>query len=443
MTTSAAPTLARTTFTSSRLMEFFTEKELQMQIGYGPRLWLVALVKELIDNALDACENAGIAPEISIAVEPDGVSVSDNGPGLPVATLQRSLDYLTRTSDKAHYVSPTRGQLGNALKCVWAAPFVVDGQAGHVEVITGGERYSVDVRLDRLAQAPRLDLASTPAPDVKIGTIVRMAWPGAASLLTDVGQPDFYNVATVARNFVLFNPHLTLTLTTLDNSEHWDRTCDDWGKWTPSQPTDPHWYSAERLGQLIAAYVVADGESRNRSVREFVSEFAGLSGTGKQKAVCASCGLSGATLRDLTRNGDLDRGRIAGLLHAMQERARAVKPAALGAISQVHLTSRIVELLDAEPETIRYSKQEGVAGGVPFLVETAFGIHRESREYRGRDLAFGVNWSAILQSPLVNLTSLLGAVRIDAHDPVSLVVHLISPRIEFTDRGKTMLGLLS
>jgi Holliday junction resolvase RusA-like endonuclease len=84
-------TRERMTFTTSRLLEFFTVKELQMQIGHDRNWWPTALVKELIDNALDACETAGIAPEIAVTVEPDAVSVGDNGPGLPRATLGRSL----------------------------------------------------------------------------------------------------------------------------------------------------------------------------------------------------------------------------------------------------------------------------------------------------------------------------------------------------------------
>src|SRR4029434_5487554 len=130
--------LARTTFETSRLLEFFSEKELQMQIGHPKDAWLIALAKELIDNGLDACETANVAPEIEVVVENNSIAVQDNGPGLPEKTLKRSLDYLVRVSDKAFYISPTRGQLGNALKCVYAAPFVVNGEIGRVDVATGG-----------------------------------------------------------------------------------------------------------------------------------------------------------------------------------------------------------------------------------------------------------------------------------------------------------------
>ena len=61
--------LKRTTFETSRLMEFFSEKELAMQIGSDPASWPLALVKELIDNALDACESAGTAPQITVTVK--------------------------------------------------------------------------------------------------------------------------------------------------------------------------------------------------------------------------------------------------------------------------------------------------------------------------------------------------------------------------------------
>ena len=95
-------TPSRIVFTTSREMEFFTETELTNQMGFGPRRWALALLKELIDNGLDACETAGIAPEIVVEEDPVActLSVQDNGPGLPVTTLHGSLDYLVRVSDK-------------------------------------------------------------------------------------------------------------------------------------------------------------------------------------------------------------------------------------------------------------------------------------------------------------------------------------------------------
>src|SRR4051794_13730850 len=103
---------SRRLFTTDRRMESFTERELTTQIGYGKSLWPLVLAKELIDNALDACESTDVAPQIMVTLEPDSFTVSDNGPGLKPEIVDRSLDYHVRISDKKYYVSPTRGQLG-------------------------------------------------------------------------------------------------------------------------------------------------------------------------------------------------------------------------------------------------------------------------------------------------------------------------------------------
>jgi hypothetical protein len=127
--------LQRELFETKRQLEYFSAKELSMQLGAEPRRWGVVLMKELIDNALDACETAGTPPNITISVTPHGFTVADNGLGMTQALIDRSLNYDTRTSDKTYYVSPSRGPLGNALKCAWAAPYAVDPEApGCVEV---------------------------------------------------------------------------------------------------------------------------------------------------------------------------------------------------------------------------------------------------------------------------------------------------------------------
>jgi len=173
-------TLIRETFTIDRTLDFFSEKELQMQIGHPRNWWLVAMVKELIDNSLDACETAGILPEIEVTVEPDAVSVKDNGPGLPAKVIEQSLNYMIRVSDKSHYVSPTRGQLGNALKCLWAVPFVMNGDSGQIDVVTSGKHHRIEVGVDRIAQKPKLCHTIENDSFVKYGTFVKLHVPEIA-----------------------------------------------------------------------------------------------------------------------------------------------------------------------------------------------------------------------------------------------------------------------
>ena len=68
------PKLTRVAFKVSRLMEFCSERELQNQTGHASYDWPLVVGKELMDNALDACEEAEIAPVISITVRPGSCS---------------------------------------------------------------------------------------------------------------------------------------------------------------------------------------------------------------------------------------------------------------------------------------------------------------------------------------------------------------------------------
>src|SRR4051812_5854238 len=120
-----AATLRRETFQSDRMLEYFSPKELTLQTGHEPDRWPDVCVKELVDNALDACEGADILPEIAIVVNGSTVMVTDNGPGLSASTVKSVLDYRTRTSSKDAYISPTRGAQGNALKTILAIPYVL------------------------------------------------------------------------------------------------------------------------------------------------------------------------------------------------------------------------------------------------------------------------------------------------------------------------------
>jgi len=172
-------TLQRETFTVSRSMEFFSEKELVAQIGFTKRDWPIALLKELLDNALDACEGAGIPPKIIVELQEDALIVTDNGPGLPLGVLERSLDYSTRVSDKVGYVSPSRGQQGNALKTLFAAAFVATGE-GRIEVQTATYRCEIRITLDQIAQVPCLELIDIGPSNVKNGTSITLHWEKVA-----------------------------------------------------------------------------------------------------------------------------------------------------------------------------------------------------------------------------------------------------------------------
>ena len=93
--------MQRPTFRSSIALDFFSVKALQVQIGHPLSVWPLALLKELIDNALDSCELQGMPPDIAVTVEADALSVRDNGGGLPEAVLRDSLDYTMPVNEKS------------------------------------------------------------------------------------------------------------------------------------------------------------------------------------------------------------------------------------------------------------------------------------------------------------------------------------------------------
>ena len=136
-------------------------------------------------------------------------------------------------------------------------------------------------------------------------------------------------------------------------------------KWRPWDPTCPHWYTPQHLERLIAAYLAHDGErGRERTVREFVSEFRGLSGSLKQKAVLAATGLQRAPLARLCDGRTIDGSVVAGLLDAMVAHTRPVKPEALGIIGKDHLQRRL-EAAGCEMASFQYSRSRARTAGCP------------------------------------------------------------------------------
>src|SRR5262249_34920279 len=155
-------------------------RELTAQISHGKADWPLVALKELLDNALDACEDASVAPEVGVKVDAGGITVADNGPGLPPETVAGVLDFSVRASSREAYLSPTRGAQGNALKTLIAMPFVLDGSRGRVTIAGRGVRHEISVRVDAIRQEPTIDCQQTKDRAAKQGTRVTLHWPDSA-----------------------------------------------------------------------------------------------------------------------------------------------------------------------------------------------------------------------------------------------------------------------
>jgi DNA topoisomerase VI subunit B len=422
-------------------LEYFTEKELTMQLGHERSAWRLAVLKELIDNSLDACEIAGVAPEIAVDVDEKGFTVKDNGTGIPAETVEKSTDYMMRVSDKAYYVTPTRGQLGNALKAVYAAPFVDTGERSLVSIEARGLRHTIEVSLDRIAQKPSLRY-STEESEVVKGTRIRVNWPDSAGLQEGDETHDSYKSKLLLKTegdlieaYSAFNPHAVFRF----HDRAWNETpAVSWRKWLPNDPISPHWYTAQTLRDLVAAHISAEKDGgRKRTVREFVSEFRGLSSTIKQKRVTGN--LSGVYLHDLVKNGDLDMKKVTDLLTAMQAASVAPKPLALGLIGEEHLKAWAVAYADIAAPSFTYRKALGMSGGIPHAWEIGFAV--QNKDEATRKLITGLNWAPTFDEPSQEITRILGEMRVDRQDPVLVIIHCARPHFEFTGKSKSGIEL--
>ena len=434
--------LTRLTFKTSRLLEFCTRKELTIQTGQPAESWPLVVLKELVDNALDAAEEAGVPPRINVSVAAGSIVITDNGPGIPTKTVKALLDFSVRVSSREAYVSPTRGAQGNALKTILAMPYVLDGTIGRVEIAARGINHTIAFKVDSIRQVPVIDHLTAASP-VKTGTRVTVHWPKSASSILAKAAHRFLQFAD---DYTWLNPHLDLTFDW--NGKRLLRSgasVTAWEKWIPSYPTSPHWYDQQRLERLIAAYVSHD-RGRSRTVREFVSEFRGLSATAKQAVVLDKIGLARAPLESLCAGGNFDKRKIAKLLAAMKAASAPVKAKLLGLIGKDHLSRRMAAA-GVEMETFDYSRTfDTTDDGVPCVVEFAFGWCPEPEAERR--LITGVNWSPGITNPFRQLGSygrsldtILSQQRADRDEPVILVLHVACPRVEYTDRGKSAIAI--
>lgn len=199
-------TLERRSFSISRAAEYFDVSELEKLTGQPRRHFATVVLKELVDNALDAAETAGRTPHIEIEVNRTKgfvtLAVSDNGHGLSPEQVHKILDFETRTSDKAAYKTPTRGAQGNALKTILGLPYAL-GVDVPVVIESQGHRH-------------QLRAYTTPGGTVKtehehVPSSRHEGTRFEVTLSELQVNPD-----TWARDFSLFNPHATVKISDFD-----------------------------------------------------------------------------------------------------------------------------------------------------------------------------------------------------------------------------------
>lgn len=256
-------------FTREDWTLFRSPGTLGQKAGVPLRRLAALVVKELVDNALDA----GAAAQ----VENDGdwIYVVDDGPGLPGdAAAIASLFSIKRplTSSKMVRV-PSRGALGNGLRVVAGA---VLASGGGLFVETRGHHFELTPRDDGST-----DVEVTPAPDQATGTRIGIRFGDAIPVPHDV----------------LSWSEIAIAMASMGKAYK--------GK------TSPWWYDTESFFEMCKA-------AGDRPLADLFTVF-------RDVPPAVATGLVGATL-----SSSITRSQVNTLMTHLRERSAAPKPAALG-----------------------------------------------------------------------------------------------------------------
>ena len=139
--------------------EFFLKN--RHLLGFdSPRKALLTAVKEAVDNSLDACEEAGLLPEISVEIRQIAddrfrVSVTDNGPGIVRAQIPRVFAKLLYGS-KFHRLRMSRGQQGIGISAAGMYGQLTTGTSTRIlSKVKGGKKaHHLEVQIDTRANKP-------------------------------------------------------------------------------------------------------------------------------------------------------------------------------------------------------------------------------------------------------------------------------------------------
>src|ERR1700689_2053693 len=139
--------------------EFFTKN--RHLLGFdNPAKALLTTVKEAVDNSLDACEEAGILPELVVEIVEVGegrfrVAVEDNGPGIVKPQIPKIFAKLLYGS-KFHRLKQSRGQQGIGISAAGLYGQLTTGKPVTIMSRTGKGKpaFKIELRIDTKRNQP-------------------------------------------------------------------------------------------------------------------------------------------------------------------------------------------------------------------------------------------------------------------------------------------------
>ncbi|MHB8584568.1 MAG: DNA topoisomerase VI subunit B [Thermoplasmatota archaeon] len=333
---------------------------------------LITCVKEAVDNALDACEEAGILPDLNVEIRRDAETeytmiVEDNGPGIVKKQLPNIFGKLLYGS-RFHAIRQTRGAQGIGISAAVMYGQLTTGKAAIIEskIGDGHPVVRIHLRLDTKNNRPDVVREEIDHWDKPHGTRVSIS-------MTAKYQRGAQSVFEYLRSTAIVNPHARISLKEPDGTVTiFERATDQLP--IPTKEIKPHPEGIE-LGMLLKM-------AKNTEARKVASflqtEFSRVSAE-KAREVCESAAKrlpvdhalhgDGEALADL-KPSDVDAAEAKALMEAfLQVKLMAPPTDCLSPIGEVLIRKGLKkELQDAE-FIATVTRPPAVYSGRPFQVE--------------------------------------------------------------------------
>ncbi|MGH9748519.1 MAG: DNA topoisomerase VI subunit B, partial [Candidatus Polarisedimenticolia bacterium] len=336
--------------------EFFQKN--RHLLGFdNPAKALLTATKEAVDNSLDACEEAGLLPEITVAIEELAedrfrLAVTDNGPGIVRAQIPRVFGKLLYGS-KFHLLRQSRGQQGIGVSAAGMYAQLTTGQPVRItsRIAKKKPAHYFELQIDTARNEPKVLTDREVEWDLKHGTKVEMDLAGTYK--KGRRSVDDYIVQTG-----LANPHATVHYRPPKGDEyHRERLTRELPR--PPVAIKPHPHGVE-LGALISMLRDTKGRTLKTALQ---SDFSRVSANVAEE-ICKAAGLSPER-----RPKSLEVGQIEALYRAIPK-VRIMAPPAnvVVPIGEALILEGLRQAATADFYTAT-SRPPAVYRGNPFLVE--------------------------------------------------------------------------
>jgi len=341
--------------------EFFERNKQILGFDTSTRA-LITSVKEAVDNALDACEETGILPDILVEIRSTDddeylIIVEDNGPGIIRKQIPHVFARLLYGS-RFHSLKQSRGQQGIGIS---AAVLYSQLTTGKPTVVTskigdGFPAHKCTLVIDTKKNRPEILHDEMTHWEKPSGT--RIELPMGGTYVRNRRQ----SVYGYLRSTAIVNPHARITFVEPNgNVTIFERVTDK----LPPQPKEikPHPYGME-----LGTFIKMAKETNARKLTSFLSsEFSSVS-IQKAKSIVETAGLDPSS-----NPNKLSLENAKKIINAFKK-VRLMSPPTdcLSPIGEILIKRGLRKEMDAlSPEFISTDKRNpSVHSGIPFLVET-------------------------------------------------------------------------